>query len=1621
MKKIKSSFITSTTEVPPSPLPICKYCKKLCSGQPDTFCRARLTINKKRAERQQQQPSQFQSQAQLQIEKPKQKKTQIIKSRGIPTNIIPICKGGFSRIYSAELISDDDNNNNPNVILKVLKYSRNFGEQHLQEFIIHHLCHTTCAIPFYGLTKGLKNNRLDYAMVMKKAKYGDLRDFLNTVNDKNNNIKFDWKDKITLLLEISKSLKTLHGMDILHRDFHCKNIFVDENFKIYIGDFGLSCREENSKNDSLYLTQRLDFTITDIIDQDSKQNNTDSLYLTQRLNFDINDIINQDSKQNNTDDITTNSNIDASSNNHSTIGVCRLELIGAKDLKCTDFFLAGGKSDPYVRVFHKGGKDIIAQTKVIENKLNPNWNEIHYLPVQTIGDKFILEVMDFNKFIKDKPLGICHFEVTRELVNEVSEDVFEGTPNGIDVWAKLSIKGELNYKAKFFALTPLPDSLPDFLSNLKEKPFDRSTLFVLITLQAPDGSFPPSNTLASLFGYSNPDELLEFYKKNCRDDLVLKINSTVWTTSMVLWFLRYLLKEFRKEWAGVFERAKQYISKEINSDLEIEEIVFAIGRKAVRERFDIKFVDTPYPSKRNVTRENISVAQVKRIIKFQNANGSYKVNDGLAKSLSFDNAEQLRTALNAFIRKNLKSASITQLDHQVLVTILVIYFYRYVAIDHKKEWVPTYEKSYKWLWGQFKGKEKVEQEGFQIIKSFVRDVYEVEEGVYELDATFEVEMEPIISNIKFPNISIYGIVKKPLGVLRIEIISAKKLKKADYLFGTSDPYVKISSVSTGWAYGETRVVYNNLNPTWNQVFYITIHEIKDKFKLQVFDYNFVLKHTPLGNYILDLKDIVKILANGSLEGKKLGKQEVDLTLKGRKYGMLSFFVEFNSFSEAETSSVITTKTVNIRHLYLITSYQRQDGCFELTDKTAKLFNFSSKQELIKAFSNFVANDDGVRYLKHNVWSTCLIISFFKTLLWKYHYEWIAIHNKGEAWLSDNVPDNDIEERLYSCVTRFIIQHFNITEWESESQRISLGVDTKISIIVRSKANIRIVRRFITYQNDSGCFVLSDKSSGSFGFSSIEEAKKHLEIHFSSYSKASKLDVHVWNTAIFIWYFRLVLIDFRTEWTEVFQKSESWISEQVPDEQTRIELMDAAKIFVIKRFQVGQSSIDEDNSLRYSRDSIVQEPLATEDDDDDIIASEEVIGVIRFDIKSAKDLKKSWFMYSHPDPYVRILNSTSKEIGRTITINGTNNPTWNEFFLVPIHRVTEKITFEINDYNIFVSDTLLGTYVFESSFIVEKKDDGSLISEKVFDQQVPLQLDNKPVKGSLDLCAKFFSSVFNSEENFVFSQEAFTLHHLYIIFGWRLSSGAFTFSENLARFLNLKNEQELVEKFKQYVATDQYLLKCDMDVWSTAIVITYLRIICWKYYSEWKTQVSKSEKWLNLQIDDTDVEDRLYEACKKFIIEVFKITSFEDDQLKVLTQDKKIIVTRKNITVRFIRRIVRYQAEDGSIALNEKVVNFYWFESEDEFIKYLKNYFKTERVTKLHINVWITACTILYLRLVAIDHSNEWSQNYEKSYEWLVKQCKEDTELVNEILECAKKFVVERYQVNKEAEEADSKF
>ncbi|RIB28438.1 hypothetical protein C2G38_1493261 [Gigaspora rosea] len=186
--------------------------------------------------------------------------------------------------------------------------------------------------------------------------------------------------------------------------------------------------------------------------------------------------------------------------------------------------------------------------------------------------------MNYNT--KDESIGNCYFEVTRDLIKE-------NTQNGIDICAKLSVEGQIYYNAKFFSLEPIPQPTPDFFKNLKEKPFNLSTFYVVVTLQEPNGSFPSSDKLANLFGCKSPEELLDLYKSHCYEDRILVINQTLWTTSMIMWFLQNMLKEYQSEWFCVYKRAAEYIRKEIHCDLEAEKILLSIGEKVVNEKFDI--------------------------------------------------------------------------------------------------------------------------------------------------------------------------------------------------------------------------------------------------------------------------------------------------------------------------------------------------------------------------------------------------------------------------------------------------------------------------------------------------------------------------------------------------------------------------------------------------------------------------------------------------------------------------------------------------------------------------------------------------------------------------------------------------------------------------------------------------------------------------------------------------------------------------------------------------------------------------------------------------------------------------------------------------------------------------
>ncbi|RDB28789.1 Uncharacterized protein PYUK71.03c [Hypsizygus marmoreus] len=134
------------------------------------------------------------------------------------------------------------------------------------------------------------------------------------------------------------------------------------------------------------------------------------------------------------------------------IGVVRLLLDRATDVKNVEATL-GGKSDPYVRV--QVNNVTKGRTEVINNNLNPVWDEIIYIPVHSLRENLMLECMDYQHLTRDRSLGSVELHVS-ELAKESSDSRYPYESLGPKVGTDPlrldkgnAFKGNLHYTATF--------------------------------------------------------------------------------------------------------------------------------------------------------------------------------------------------------------------------------------------------------------------------------------------------------------------------------------------------------------------------------------------------------------------------------------------------------------------------------------------------------------------------------------------------------------------------------------------------------------------------------------------------------------------------------------------------------------------------------------------------------------------------------------------------------------------------------------------------------------------------------------------------------------------------------------------------------------------------------------------------------------------------------------------------------------------------------------------------------------------------------------------------------------------------------------------------------------------
>jgi len=141
--------------------------------------------------------------------------------------------------------------------------------------------------------------------------------------------------------------------------------------------------------------------------------------------------------------------MDEENENSPAIGICRIDLMNANNLKNTETL---GKSDPYTRITISGRK--VGQTRIINGNLNPIWNETYYTIVQSRNDRVKFEMFDFNNINNDKKLGSVEYYI-KDICDNISDDVGPSKD-----FVKMRVKPTVN---------KLDDGRYDIVSPLYEK------------------------------------------------------------------------------------------------------------------------------------------------------------------------------------------------------------------------------------------------------------------------------------------------------------------------------------------------------------------------------------------------------------------------------------------------------------------------------------------------------------------------------------------------------------------------------------------------------------------------------------------------------------------------------------------------------------------------------------------------------------------------------------------------------------------------------------------------------------------------------------------------------------------------------------------------------------------------------------------------------------------------------------------------------------------------------------------------------------------------------------------------------------------------------------------------
>jgi len=195
----------------------------------------------------------------------------------------------------------------------------------------------------------------------------------------------------------------------------------------------------------------------------------------------------------------------------------------------------------------------------------------------------------------------------------------------------------------------------------------------------------------------------------------------------------------------------------------------------------------------------------------------------------------------------------------------------------------------------------------------------------------------------------------------------------------------------------------------------------------------------------------------------------------------------------------------------------------------------------------------------------------------------------------------------------------------------------------------------------------------------------------------------------------------------------------------------------------------------------------------------------------------------------------------------------------------QLVLEIFDKN--STDISVGCFSLPLNELIARNPDGTCSKKNVHSEQI----------NAIQLEAQFYPISVESDR-FHFSKDNVDIDDLYHFIGLTLYAGAYDINNSLTCYFNFEPATvDLFHTLAEMIMSDKQLMSVNTRVWSTALIVTLIKIFYRKFQNEWTLPVNSLEQWISSQVHYIDVEKRLYDFAKKFVMDRFNINISEEQE------------------------------------------------------------------------------------------------------------------------------------------------